>query len=366
MLTEKDLRDLLNYSAGKPVLSLYLNTEPAEGNADAYRLRMRSMLKEVDAPEDCERVEQYFSHEYDWSGRSVAVFSCAGDEYFRAFPLAVPVRNRVRFSDHLHFKPLADLWDSFGGYGVALVDKQGARLFHFSMGVLEEQEGLIGEDVKHVKRGGASSFPGRRGGTAGRTGYEDELQDRNMKESALFAAKFFENKHIRRILIGGTDENLAAFQSYLPKTWQSLVVGTFAMSITAIHNDVQAKAYQIGRDAEITREAGIIDTAITSAAKSGTGSLGLENTLIAVSTHRVQTLLVMEGFFSSGTHCPGCGFLTSQTLEVCPLCGIKLDRILDVVDYAVRSVLQSGGDVEIVHESQKLDVAGKMAAILRY
>ena len=61
MLTEKDLREILNYSAGKPVLSLYLNTEPAGGNADAYRLRLRNMLKEVDAPKDNERIEQYFS-----------------------------------------------------------------------------------------------------------------------------------------------------------------------------------------------------------------------------------------------------------------------------------------------------------------
>lgn len=366
MLTEKDLRDLLNYSPGKPVLSLYLNTEPEEGNADAYRLRLRNMLKAVDAPEDNERVEQYFNHEYDWSGRSVAVFSCSADGFFRAYPLAVPVRSRIRLSDHLHFKPLADLWDSYGGYGVALIDKQGARLFHFSMGVLEEQEGLLGEDVKHVKRGGASTFPGRRGGTAGRTGYEDELQDRNMKESAAFAAKFFENKHIRRILIGGTEENLAAIRSYLPKTWQSLVVGTFSMPITANHNEVQTKAYQIGREVEIARESELIETAITSSAKAGAGTVGLENTLQAVSTHRVQTLLVKEGFFASGSYCPSCGMLTGKPLEQCSLCGMKVDRILDVVDYAIQAVLHANGDVEIVHESKKLDEAGKIAAILRY
>ena len=86
MLTEKDLREILKYSAGKPVLSLYLNTEPTGGNADAYSLRLRSMLKEVDSPKDNERIEQYFNREYDWSGRGVAVFSCADEEYFRAFP----------------------------------------------------------------------------------------------------------------------------------------------------------------------------------------------------------------------------------------------------------------------------------------
>lgn len=366
MLTEKDLREILNYSSGKPVLSLYLNTEPAGGNADAYRLRLRSMLKEVDSPKDNERIEQYFSREYDWSGRSVAVFSCADEEFFRAFPLAVSVRSRVRVSDHPHFKPLADLWDAFGGYGVALVDKQGARFFHFTLGELEEQQGFLGEEVKHTKSGGASTVAGMRGGSTGQTGYIEEVVGRNMKESASFAAKFFENNHIRRVLIGGTEENVSSFRSYLPKAWQSLVVGTFPMAMTASHNEVLTKAYQIGFEAEKAREAGLIEAAVTNAAKAGMGSVGLEPTLKAVAEHRVQTLLVQEGFFATGAHCPNCGALSGTVHESCPVCGTKMVRILDVVDYAVRSVLQSGGDVEIVHENKALEQAGKLAAILRY
>ncbi len=323
MLTEKDLREILNYSTGKPVLSLYLNTEPAGGNADAYRLRLRSMLKEVDAPKDNERIEQYFSREYDWSGRSVAIFSCADEEFFRAFPLAVPVRSRVRVSDHPHFKPLADLWDAFGGYGVALVDKQGTRMFHFTLGELEEQKGYLGEEVKHTKSGGASSVAGMRGGLTGQTGYIEEVVGRNMKEAASFAAKFFESNHIRRVLIAGTDENVSIFRSCLPKSWQSLVVGTFPMAMTASHNEVLAKTYQIGLEAEKAREAGLVDTAITNAAKAGFGSVGLETTLKAVGEHRVQTLLVKEGYFSSGAHCPNCGLLTGTVQISCPVCGVK-------------------------------------------
>jgi peptide chain release factor subunit 1 len=366
MLTEKDLREILNYSAGKPVLSLYLNTEPSAGNADAYRLRLRNMLKEVDAPKDNARIEQYFNHEYDWSGRGVAVFSCADQEYFRAYPLAVPIRSRVRVSDHPHFKPLADLWDAFGGYGVALVDKQGARFFHFTLGELEEQQGFLGEEVKHTKSGGASSVAGMRGGTVGQTGYDEEVIGRNMKEAARFAAKFFENNHIRRVLIGGTEENIASFRSYLPKSWQSLVVGSFPAAMTANANEVQAKAYEIGLEAENNREAGLVDSAIAFSAKSGPGSVGLDETLKAVSSHKVQTLLVKEGYFSTGAHCPECGMVTDKVQDICPVCGAKLERILDVVDFAVRSVLQSGGDVEIVHESKTLEEAGKIAAILRY
>ncbi len=366
MLNESDLRELLNYSSSHMVLSLYLNTEPAQGNADVYRLRLRSMFKELDLPKDTERVEQYFQHEYDWSGRSVAVFSCTADNFFRAYPLAVPIRSRVRVSDHPHFKPLADLWDAYGGYGVVLVDKQGARLFHFNLGELIEQEGIVGEEVKHIKRGGASTIPGNRGGSGAISGYKDEVVDRNMKNSVEFATRFFENIHIRRVVIGGTDENIKSFENLLPKSWQSLIVGSFPIPLTASHVEVLEKALQIGQEAERKRETKLIDYAITAAAKNRGGTVGMENTLSAVSSHRVQTLLFKDGLHAIGIRCQNCGFISAHSLETCPLCGSKTDRVLDVVDLAVRSVLQTGGEVEVIHDNSELEKVGKIAAVLRY
>ena len=115
-------------------------------------------------------------------------------------------RSLVHVGERPLVKPLKDLLDSYGGYGVVLVDKQGARLFHFNMGVLTEQEGVLGEVVKHVKRGGASSVHGRQGGVAGRTDHMEETIERNMKEACEFAVRFFEENHVRRVLIGGTDD----------------------------------------------------------------------------------------------------------------------------------------------------------------
>ena len=67
MFTDTDLRELAVFSAPTPVLSIYLNTEPNRGNADAYKLRLRNMLKEMDLPEDVEAVEHYINHEFDWT-----------------------------------------------------------------------------------------------------------------------------------------------------------------------------------------------------------------------------------------------------------------------------------------------------------
>jgi peptide subunit release factor 1 (eRF1) len=263
-------------------------------------------------------------------------------------------------------QPLADVLDAYGGYGVVLLDKQGARLFFFHLGELSEQEGVLGEVVKHTKRGGASTFPGRRGGIAGVTNYEDEVIDRNMKESVDFAIHFFEENHVRRILIGGTDENVALFRSQLPKAWQSLVVGSFPMSMTASHADVMARAMQIGREAEQLRESRLVDSVITTAAKAGSGVVGLNATLDAVHHGRVQTLLVCEDFHQPGYRCRSCGALTSLENKVCILCNGAYEPIPDIVELAVQEVMVHGGAVEVVHEAKALVEAGKIGAVLRY
>ena len=366
MLSEIDLRELLNYQSNQPVLSVYLNTDTTTGSAEAYKLQLRNMLKDITLQKDVTAVEKYIDYDFDWNGRSVAIFSCAPKKFFRSFPLAIPVRSRVRIDNHPHVKPLADLLDFYGGYGVALVDKQAIRLFYFHLGELREEEQMTGETIKRTKRGGASSIPGRRGGIAGQTNHTDEMIDRNMKEAADLANQFFKGKKVRRILLGGTDDNLAQFRSLLPKTWQSLIVGSFPMHIHASKDDVLGKVLQIGKEAEHKQEERLIDIVITSTAKKRGGVLNLGETFRAVHDRKVQTLLVREGFRVPGFRCQSCSFLTAQELATCPYCNGTFKPIPDVIELAVFDAMQNGIDVEIIHSDYKAKEFGSIGAILRY
>jgi hypothetical protein len=365
MFRDQDLHDLLEYKSSTPILSIYLNLDPGD-NSETQRLRLRSMLKEVKLPEDQLAVERFFDHEFDWTGRSVVVFSCADQDFFKAYSLAVPLRSRVRVGLRPYVKPLADLFDSYGGYGVVLVDKQGARLFYFHLGELREQEGVMGEEVRHTKRGGASQAPGRRGGVAGRTNYMEEVTERNLKEAAEFAAQFFAENQVRRVLIGGTDENVIPFRSFLPKAWQSLVVGTFPISMTASHVEVYERAMQSGKEAEQRREQRLVETVITGAAKGRGGVVRLDDTLAAVHEGRVQTLVIRDGYRAPGLRCTGCDYVTTQELERCSFCGGSFEPIQDTVELAVRKVWQDGGDVEVLHENMGLEDRQPIGALLRY
>lgn len=368
MLTYREVQEFIDYQPSHPVLSVYLNIDPSRGAADAYKLQLRQLLKDFEeqAPEDKDAIERFIEHEYDWSGRSLVIFSCAEDDFFRSYPLMVPVRSRARLMQRPYVKPLVDLLDEYGHCGVVLVDQQSARLFHFHLGELEEQKDTTGEAVRHTKRGGGSQAPGRRGGTAGRTRYTEEVADRNLREAARFASRFFATKEVRRVLVGGTEDIRARFIEMLPKTWQSLVTGTFPMEMNAGHAQVLETAMEVAQKAKREREKRLVKAVITAAAKGREGVIRLDDTLGAVHAGNVQTLIVSEGFRAPGYRCQGCGYLTAQPLEKCPFCDGDIEKIEDAVEMAVGRVLSDGGEVEILRDIPELEKAGRIGALLRY
>ena len=365
MLSDREVKELLNLKTSHPILSVYLNVETR--SAEEHKRRLRGMLKDLNlngASGDLDAVERYIEHEYDWSGRSLALFSCKPDGFFRAYPLHVPVRSRARLMPGAYVKPLADLLDAYGGYGVALVDKQGARVFHFHLGELREQEGTMGEAIKQVKRGGASSVAGQRGGVGGGR-HSEEMVARNMRDSAGFAADFFKREQVRRILLGGSAENVAQFRGELPRSQQSLVMGTFPMDMTASHDEVLRKAMEVAAEAEQKREEKLVEAVITAAAKGKEGVVRLDETLSMVHDGRVMTLVVSDGYRAPGYRSTACGFVTAQEMETCPFCGSGFEKIEDAVEHAIRKVMADGGEVEVVRGT-KLEEAGKIGGLLRY
>lgn len=366
MFTESDFRDLLTFISPAPVLSLYLKTDPVEGNPEFFKRQVKAMLKNIDLPSDVEEVERFFNHEYDWAGKGVAVFSSAPQQFFRSYSFALPLFNWVYVADRPSVKPLADLIEDYGGMGMVIVDKQTARVFHVHLGELQEQEGIQGEAIKHTKLGGASSVTGMRGGANGKTRYESEVIDKNMKDAAEIAVRFFEERHIRRILIGGQEESVAAFRRQLPKAWQSLVMGTFTSSMTSSKNEVLTQALEASRRARENREQNLISEVLGKAATQTGAVLGLEPILDAVNNRRVRHLVVNAGFHKPAWLCADCGLATLNPDQICKSCDHQTRPIPDASDYAVSSVLRNGGEVTIVPANDALAKAGSIGALLRY
>jgi peptide chain release factor subunit 1 len=368
MLSDRILQDMIAFKPAAPVLSVYLDVDPSSGAADTVRLRLRALVKEYEAhaPQDVDRVLRYVDHEYDGSGRSLALFSCAEVGFFHDFIFALPLRSRARLLETPYVKPLADLLDNYGHFGVAVVDSQGARLFHFHLGELVSQEGTAGENVRSSKHGRGSSAPGRRSSSVDPARDGDEKVERNLRQAAEFATEFFTTSQVRRVLVGGTDPIPQRLIDLLPKRWQSLTLGTFPIEMTAGHTQVLEKAMALAKSAEQLKDQRLIESIITSAAKGEGGVIRLEDTLDAVHDGKVQTLVIRDGYRAPGHRCKNCGYLSMRSMPACPFCGGDFEYIEDAVEFAIQRVIENGGEVQVMHNNPQMDQMGNIGALLRY
>ena len=365
MFSDKDLNELLDYSSEGQVLSVYLNTDPTEVQAEAAKIQLRNLLKKVDLPEDVQVVEQFINFEYDWAAKGLVLFSDQSNGWFRSYQFDMVLPNSIFIGNKPTIRPLVHLLDNFSGWGIVLVDKQGARLFSLELGELTEAHSVLGDEVKQLKRGGGDTMYGRKGGSD-ISGKVENIIERNIKDVIEYASDFFSHHRIRRILIGGTEDNIARFREELPKSWQSLVVGDFSISMTANHLDVLGQATTEVMALQTKINQSMVDQAITLAAKGNNGVTGLIDTLNAIHEGRVKTLFVLQDFEEAGYRCEGCGYLTVQELDICPFCNSSFERINKAVEMAVQDTLRKNAEAKVLLENENLANAGHIAALLRY
>lgn len=367
MFTEENLDELLAFEAeDAQVVSLYLNADLGENPIETIKLQARGLLREVpdELQEDVDQIEEYFEHEHDWHKAGIAVFSCAPKDFFRAYQVAVPFRNRVRIRPTPYVKPLLHLLKYYTNYGVILVDRVGARFFEFHLGELNETSGTMGEDIRKLKHGRGSSATGMRGGVGGAR-QEDEHVQRNMREAADEAARFFSRKDIRRLFIGGTSENVAQFRELLPRQLQSTIAATLPMDMDANKQEVRQRTLEILHTLNAEREQKLVEKMLTSSHDGGSAVIGLAPTLRMVSDGRVDTLIVSDGYRASGYRHTSSGYLSASD-EDTVFGDAAFENVTDIVDEAVQRTVEQGGHVEVVSENPKLDGAGRIGAILRY
>lgn len=369
MFKQDDLRELAAYQAQTPVLSVYLDVDPTKHATDEYKLALRQLLKRAEgvaALEDVAAVERFFDHEYDWSGRGVAVFSCSSEGFWRAYSLPVSVTSRVTTARKPYVWPLAALVDAYGSYLVALVDRQGVRLSLFEMGELQASDGHVGEEVRRLKRGrGSSGAHGGRGGDTFSSQHEKETVKRNIREEVDKTRAFWEQHKPQRLILAGADPTVTQFREALPKHLQEKVIGSFSADMTASDVEVRERSLEILEQVEQEREQSLVEAVFTAAAKGRGGVIRLADTLGAAHEGRIQTLVVARDYRQSGYQCRNCDYITDQALNVCPFCGGTFAEIPDAAEALVTKVIEDSGQVEVVDDHPKIAEFG-VGALLRY
>jgi peptide subunit release factor 1 (eRF1) len=363
MMQEQDLHELAELvSDGAPILSLYLNVDPHGRAGDEHKLSLRKLLAQAAdhgaAPADVSRVERFFEHEYTRQGRGVACFSFQARDFWRPYKLLVPVEDFVFVGLRPYIKPLSDIWDNYDRFGVIMVDREGARVFVYHLGALEDSAGTLGVEVKRHKQGGWAAQKLQR--------REDGEARHNFKDAAAFADEYLRQRKVGRVILSGTAINVAQFRDLLPRPLQDKIIGEISLDMSASPADVWDHAYEVAQAAQRTQEAQLLDQVITLAHKGGTGAIGLADALAALQQGRIHQLLVDKNLHTPGQQCQECHAVIVERPANCPYCGGDLRAVTDAVNLAVHRAVENGLKVSVIEHNDQLAVVGGIAAVLRY
>ncbi len=364
MIGEQELQTLVEFEDG-PVLSVYLDTDLSDKSKEAVKLMFRSLVRDLQADsdqdvpaEEIRAVQRWLDFEYDWQSRGVAVFA-AGDALWKVIPLPIAVSSRVFYAEHPYLRLLTDIQDRFGDYTVALVDRQTLRLFAVAWGRIESVTEAAGEELKRHRQGGQAAARYQR--------HEDNLALHNLKAAAETIQTYCQQSGCKRLMLGGSPEVIAQFRDLLPHPLREQVIGEFPADMDASLNEVLSRSLDILQQVNAEEERELVAQAITAAAKGSNGVTGIADTLYVLHQGRVRVLLVGEHYRAPGFVCVSCGYVAVQQEAACSFCqNDKVVESADVVNLAIHKALETGADVNIVRDSEELEQAGGIAAILRY
>jgi DNA-binding transcriptional MerR regulator len=363
MMQERDLQELAELkSATAPILSLYLNADPHRRSSEEHKLSLRRLLSQAAnqgaAQADVERIERFFEHEYNRQGRGVACFSQQKLGFWREYELLVPVEDFVFLGQRPYIFPLSDIWDNYGRFGVLMVDREGARAFIYHLGALEDSAGTLGEEVKRHKQGGWAAQKLQR--------YEDQAAAHNLKGAAAWADDFLRERNVERVVLSGSDGNLALFRDLAPRALQDKVIGQINLDMNTTPVEVWEHAFLVAQAAQRRAESDLLQQVVTAARKGGAGATGLTDTLAAMQANRIHQLLVDRNLHAAGNQCANCGALVVDPLKTCPYCNGKLAATADVVNLVLSRATETGVKVAVLEPSSQLTEVGGIAAVLRY
>ena len=362
MAIDPDVRQVFEFEHDTQdlTLSVYLNVDPDRRAVDRYKLALRNLLNKTEgaAAEDVQRMQSYLEMGYNRQGRSLVMVSCAAQDFWWAKSYMVPVEDEAYAGRRPNVRQLARMMDTYARCGVIHVDQEGARLYVFTMGLLEDVEGYLGEEVKQHKAGGWASARYQR--------RETGVARQNLQDAAEMAEEFYRANDTRQLILAGTEKNVARFQELLSHRLRAMVAGRFAANANATPNEISEKAIKLAQKAAATAAQTLADEAVTTVHKGGAAVAGLAEVLTAVQEGRALQVLVLADFAHPAYRFVDSGYILLDLDDERELGSGRVQPLPDGVESVLRRAMAQNVGVTILPQHDGLAKLGNIAAITRY
>jgi peptide subunit release factor 1 (eRF1) len=371
-LSQDTVRSLAGFQAGSvPVTTCYLDVDgrrlpthrdierelhqlvrAAGLNGNGHRELPASVRK------DLQRMEQYVRGLDRKSTRGLAMFSCSDRGLWEVFELPVRVTSQLTIEPVPSVRQLEAVLEEYGPIGVLLTDRQRARLFVFQLGELVDHAELLDVLARHSDDDRGERLKTRQSNQL------SEQYHQHVKRAAQLAFDIYQRTRFEHLVVGGPPEVRADLDGCLHPYLRERLAEEVQLPVTASEDQVRRAALDLEERIERRSEAALVAQLRDTLAAGGRAVAGLAPTLQAVCDHRVDRLFVAEGYEAEGWRC-ACGCLAPVGPR-CPACSEKMERVPDVVELAIATVLANSGRVEVCIDNADLDVLGRIGALLRY
>jgi peptide subunit release factor 1 (eRF1) len=308
---------------------------------------------------DLHRIEEYVKAGLDRSHtRGLAIFSCAAHQLWEVIALPVPVQSCVVINNSPAVSQLEAVLEESEALAVLLADKKRARLFVFELGDLVEYSELFDDLPREYDSRGERDQGDVKS-------HVDALVQQHLRHASDVAWRVSHEIGYSHLAVGAPDEIATELESLLHPYLRERLCGRVHVQVTASIDDIRAAAIEMERRVERRKEAEIVQRLREAVATGRRGVAGLSPVLEALAEHRVERLLVSQGYHEAGWRCGSCGalFLVGRK---CRRCSDPMEAVEDVVEEAIEDALSKSCRVEICVGNADLDVLGRVGALLRY
>jgi peptide subunit release factor 1 (eRF1) len=332
---EQRIRRLRRLPKGRPVLSVYLETEPGmplhHGHVsklmDIFR-DLRESLPEGDRAAlalEAERVLSFAREEYDPSGRTLIVFSSKPRRLWDVFPVQLPLPSRARFAERPYLTPLDMALEDNPRVAIALVSEEQVRLITTVRDEIEAEH-VVNEHVPGRQRQGGWSA----------SKYQRDRERHIHQHFVNVAGELLDLQKrlpFKWLVIGGTDDATSAVSELLPKSLAAKLAGTFREEQFERDSEVALKGGNLADEAERNEETRLAREILDRAMGGRAAALGWEETIQTLQEGRVHQLAIAHSRLG-----------TSEADQAIDLAG-DTDASVEVLHAGAEELLAANGGI---------------------
>jgi peptide subunit release factor 1 (eRF1) len=320
-----------------PVLTAYLETNPADSrnlrHPPGYLIWLKSQAKNLEERvpqaerkafrEQVQRLKEYLSGN-PANTRGLVVF--AGPQVWHLFLLRVQTENEL-FWGSPSLAQLLWLMEEHRPCGVVLVDRSGARFFHYWMGELsEDHEARLNIDTAEWKR--KEWTPPSQPGVAGMRGtdrhsFEHRVEAQYVRffsKEAEHVRAWADRRNLNSVFLAGPPKLVELAWAELPKGLRQRAVlikeDIEHLPLAEMEARIESEVQRWDREYERALVNRLLDSADGSHAV-----IGLDTTLADLQEGLTRGIVTVHGIDAEVSECTKCGWTDHLADTICPICG---------------------------------------------